>query len=290
MAWVVPVGKLRSMAEPSFERPPFTAQSYSASANEAWRSGGVVLGDGAPNLVVLGSSHAIMYGATVAELARERDLTVVYLCLGNAFGRFYSEGDEAIYRDGMADQRAEFDAARIRVLAERKPQQVLWFGRWENQYEILGPSEFERVMRASLDLVLGHAEQVVLTTQTPFSMRRPGSVVRFSTRRAAQSRPVLGEEAAERRELRRAANNMLRNLAAENPRVVVVEAAELFEMEGGGVRLLSEDGRLLYHDDNHLSDVGAALAREKIGEGMRSTPFLPSPPPSTAPASSPAQK
>lgn len=264
VALAVPAGWLRSFAEPSFGTPVFTGQEYSAEHGEQWRSGGVIVGGAPPEIVVIGSSHAIMYGATVADIAQEQDRGVAFLCMGNAFGRFHSEGDNAIFRDGMAAEREEFDAARMRYLKGWKPECVLWFGRWENQLEILGEGEFDRVIRKNLQLVLEHAERVVLTTQVPFAMKQQGSILRYATHLAHQGKPVVGEEDPERTVLRRKANGMLRRMAEEDPRVTVVEVADLFELENGAVRIVSDDRRLLYHDDNHLSDHGAALVRERI--------------------------
>jgi hypothetical protein len=269
VAVTVWAGRVTSLERPAFDRPPFTAQQYSAAKDEVWRRGGVVLGTVPPELVVIGSSHAIMYGATVESIAQEQGRGVAFLCMGNTFGRFAFPGDDAIHRDGIAKDRAAFDVVRMKCLEEWRPKVVLWFDRWENQYETLGPERFEKAIGESLSQILEYADRVILTTQAPFSMKRSGSIVRFATRRSAQGRPVVGEEDPERRALRLAANDLLRDMAARREQVGLVEVEDLFELDGGAVRIVTSGGRLLYHDDNHLSDWGAALAGVRLSEALR---------------------
>jgi peptidoglycan/LPS O-acetylase OafA/YrhL len=261
-------GRLPDRPDPVIAVPPFTAQDYNAERDEVWKSGGVRIGSAPPEIVVIGSSHAIVYGSTIAELASRHDQSVAFLCIGNAFGRFHTDGDDTIFRDGIAGHRAAFDRARRGYLESWQPRQIVWIGRWDNQYELLGPSEFDRIMRASLGIILGPAERVLLLTQPPFSMERPGSVVRFANTLQRQGRPLVGREDPERTALRAAANDAIRAICQDLSRVDLVEVADLFELEDGGVRILAEGGKLLYHDDNHLSDHGARMARERLSRAM----------------------
>lgn len=254
----------RAGSRPTFQSPAFSSQPYSAEWDEAWKSGGVLVGDAPPEIIVIGSSHALMYASTVAEIARAGNRSVAFLCMGNAFGRFHTEGDDAIYRDGISHFRADFDRARLEHLTRWKPKQVLWFGRWEIQREILGPAGFDRVFRNNLALLLEHADQVSLFTQTPFSMERRGSIVRFASTLKRKDRPLIGREDPDRATLRNAANESLQAIADDLPRVSLTALHDLFELEDGNVRILSEDHKLLYHDYDHLSDRGAASLRARI--------------------------
>ena len=264
---------LAPRSTPAFAAPEFTAHQFSAARDDVWRAGGVIVGTDKPDLVVIGSSHAIMYGSTIADIARTEGRTVSFLALGNAFGRFHTEGDEAILRDGMADQREEFDRVRRTHLEQWKPRHTLWIGRWDNQYEILGGAEFERIMRRNLDLLLEDSQQIVLFTQPPFSMERRRSLVRYADVIHREGRPVVGREDPWRNRYRRGANAVIRRIVRDDPRLSLVEVLDLFDLGEGRVRLLSPENDLLYHDYDHLSDHGAALVRDRLEQAL--SPLFP---------------
>jgi peptidoglycan/LPS O-acetylase OafA/YrhL len=271
LAHLVRNNQLPSRAEPSFEAPTFSSHRFGAHQNEAWKTGGVLVGEAPPEVVVIGSSHALMYASTIAELAHLDRRSVAFLCLGNAFGRFHTPGDDAIFRDGIAEFRADFDRARLAHLAKWRPKQVLWFGRWDNQYEILGADDFDSRIRRSIALLLEHTAQVSLFSQTPFSMERRSSIVRFASTLQRQERPVVGREAPDRHTLRKLAHQALQRMAHDDPMVTLTPLHQPFELPDGSVRILSEKNELLYHDYDHLSDAGAALLREQIQHRL-STP------------------
>ncbi len=268
LAHLVRNNQLRSGAEPSFEAPTFSSHRFGAHQNESWKTGGVLVGEAPPEVVVIGSSHALMYASTIAELAHQDRRSVAFLCLGNAFGRFHAPGDDAIFRDGIAEFRADFDRARLAHLAKWRPKQVLWFGRWDNQYEILGAEDFDSRIRRSIALLLEHTAQVSLFTQTPFSMERRSSIVRFASTLQRQERPVVGREAPDRRTLRELANKALQKIADDLPNLSLTPLHQPFELPDGNVRIRSETNELLYHDYDHLSDVGASLVRERIQQRL----------------------
>jgi hypothetical protein len=99
-------------------------------------------------------------------------------------------------------------------------------------------------------------------------MERRSSIVRFASTLQRQERPVVGHEAPDRRTLRELANKALQKIADDLPNLSLTPLHQPFELPDGNVRIRSETNELLYHDYDHLSDVGASLVRERIQQRL----------------------
>ncbi len=73
--------------------------------------------------------------------------------------------------------------------------------------------------------------------------------------------PPFLEDKLERTK-RTSANAFVKSLQRDN--VIVVDIESLFVNGDGSIRFTNKDGRLLYHDGDHLSDAGADLVKASV--------------------------
>ena len=90
-------------------------------------------------MVVIGSSHALMYAKLIDDICRHLGVSVAFLS-ADGVSVFFSDGDDK--RPSAVAFTAEFNAARKKWISEWKPDAVLVIDRWDN-YDS-APAEFDR--------------------------------------------------------------------------------------------------------------------------------------------------
>lgn len=229
-------------------------------AVEAWKSGGIVhdWGHGRPRVVVLGSSHALMYGSLLDGICRELDLPVAFL----------SAQASRVYFD-LDKSTAAFDAARRRWLREWHPDLVIVIDRWDWGKDARAPGGFEPLLRRLLAELEPHSRRVLLFTQVP--VLRLGEKVNLREfvlwrRRLTGSFPTLAPDLHE--PIRRAMVATMEALAQTDPQLRILRADRPFYLPDGSVRYAS--GRDFYYlDDDHLTTAGAGVLRQEITQAIQ---------------------
>jgi hypothetical protein len=231
----------------------------------AWTSGGIVhtWGDGRPRIVVLGSSHALMYARVIDDVCKDLGLSVAFLS-ADATPVFFS----AHVNDGFssAELAESFDIARKRWIAEWMPSAILVIDRWDAYPD--SPSDFQEHFRSFLGEVAPHASKVIVFNQVP--VLRIGSkenLREFVTRNFDSAGTLPGITPDAKHAIRASLHEIIRSVASEFSNVQVLNVDSPF-YEKEGVRYHS--GRsFFYADNNHLSDAGAEFVRGKIDEAIR---------------------
>ena len=271
----------RPIADPLglFDRPAFYGRLYSVgdiltttdpirfadvvfpqrpSQPEIWRNGGIVhnWGQGNPRILVLGSSHALMYGRLIDDICKQEGLSVAFLS-ANGASVFFPTGVGHSFPT-LAQSR-EFDAARRKWIREWNPDAVVVVDRWD---EYAGDrSDFDQKLRALICELDPHTRSVFLLSQVP--VLRVGE--NFNLReyvnwnfKAFGRLPTIMPDANE--PVRKASIATLEAVARDFPKVHLLRADPQFYMEDGSVRFSS--GRsFFYADDDHLSQAGAEQLR-----------------------------
>ena len=227
---------------PPADRPP-----------EPWRTGGIrPPGQTAtPRVVVMGSSHALMYSKLIDDLCRERRIPVSFLGAGNGIpGLFINTGSPLFpnRQDGAA-----FDEARRRWLREWRPETLFVIDRWDAWAD----KDLEQDLSTFLEEVSPWVGRVVLVTQVP--VLRIGEKENLRgwvhwRRGEAEALPRISPDARE--PYRRNSERILQRMAARFPKVRIVDSASRFRRKDGSVRY-AEGRRFFYTDDDHLNDTGA---------------------------------
>lgn len=225
---------------------------------DSWRSGGIVhaWGPGAPRVVVLGSSHALMYGKVVDDACRRMGLSVAFLC-ADGISPWFGNNDENSFSK-------EFDEARRSSLRAWKPDVVLVFERWD----LADPGTFPRNLRTLADELLASARSVVLVSQAP--VLRVGENVNLreyvSWRSAGGGRlPRLRQDDAAAR--RSQVLSTMEALARRRPGIELLRVDDAFFLPDGTVRY-AEGRRFFYADDDHLSQAGAEEVQARLSRAI----------------------
>ncbi|HEY4232075.1 MAG TPA: acyltransferase family protein [Lacipirellulaceae bacterium] len=274
------------IADPSgyFDRPVFSGQQYNvrevsavdeamsatkfadvvlpsaeSHPHDVWNSGGIVhhWGSVNPRVVVIGSSHALMYAKLIDDICQRLGISVAFLS-ADGVSVFFTDGDDK--RPSAVAFTTEFNAARKKWISQWKPDAVLMIDRWDN-YDS-APQEFSRMLRELVGELSSHARHVICFSQVPvlpvgetinlreyvvWKMRSNGSI------------PRITEDIKE--PFRRSALAIIDAVARDFPKLQLLRVDQPFYADDGTVRYAS--GRtFFYADDNHLSDAGAEQLRE----------------------------
>ncbi|HEX2855774.1 MAG TPA: acyltransferase family protein [Opitutaceae bacterium] len=227
-------------------------------AGDPWRTGGIVhrFGSDRPSVVVLGSSHALMYARVIDELCREQGLSVAFLCVDEGTPAFFETTVNPNFPTA-ADAR-EFDETRKRWLKEWRPEAGFLIDRWDARDR---EGDFDGRLRDFLREVTPLAGRLFFVSQIPVVRGAADVNLRglVSWRmRAEKNLPPLEPDAKE--DLRRRIDARVRIAAKDFPNLSVLPMDERFRREDGGVRY-AEGRQFFYADDNHLTDAGSEQAR-----------------------------
>jgi peptidoglycan/LPS O-acetylase OafA/YrhL len=245
--------------------PPRTA--------DPWRSGGLVraYGGGQPRVVVLGSSHAMMYSKVIDEICAKAGISVAFLGADSGTPAFF----EARSRHSFSSEKEadEFDEARRNFLRKWHPNVLFVIDRWDEV--VRSGAEFQKKLRSFLDEVSPFADRVILVTQVP--SLRGGDHINLREMVSAKSHgtalPALKPNAKEK--LRRDIASVAEAATAECTKLRVLRPDLSFYNEDGSIRYAS--GRTFFYvDDDHLSDAGSELVRSLFEKAMSDAQIVPS--------------
>lgn len=232
-------------------------------AKEAWRTGGIVhsYGGGTPKVVVLGSSHALMFAPVIDEICKELNISVAFLCADGTPLFFHTPINAGFPTAAVA---SAFDAARKDWLRSWHPKLVIGIDRWD-----LGtatPAALSRSLEEFLAELAPLTNQVALVTQVPVLQTGETFNARefFSWRQGFQSgsATLLQDRHAERRDL---LNQVVRQAASTTAQTQIIAPDQAFLLPDGSIR--ATKGRaFLYADDDHLSQAGASEVRSAFAK------------------------
>jgi hypothetical protein len=227
--------------------------------SQAWRSGGIVhpFGAGMPQVVVLGSSHALMYSMLIDSICKKAGLSVAFLGMDGVPVFFNSKVDPALLTPGEA---VEFDEARRRWLRTWRPQMVFVIDRWD--LRVTNSRNFDEDLRSFLREVSPLTKEVFFVAQIPVADTGGDSVnIRelMSWRmRQGDSIPRVFPDRNEQK--RKQATGTAMAATVEFPNLRVLRPDLAFYLEDSSIRWASRR-TVYYTDDNHLSDAGAEIVR-----------------------------
>lgn len=228
-------------------------------AKDIWRSGGIrhEYGGKRPQVVVVGSSHALMYGRLIDDICRGMGLSVAFLCADSTPAFFVSWPTAGLPTEETA---REFDATRKKWLQEWRPEALIVVDKWD-QWEPHG-SGFIRKVRTFLKEVTPLAGRVLWVTQPP--VIQGGAMINVRDLAVSRMRfqgqlPRLEVDALDR--FRQYTVATARSAAAEFPNVSLLRVDDLFYDKAQGSARYADGRTFYYADDDHLSDQGVELVR-----------------------------
>ena len=276
----------RPIADPSgyFDRLVFSGQLYNvreiSAADEAmsatkfadvvlppaeshppdvWNSGGIVhlWGSESPRVVVIGSSHALMYAKLVDDICKHLNISVAFLS-ADGISVFFSEGDDK--RPSALAFTADFNEARKKWISRWKPDAVLVIDRWDNYNN--APAEFDRMLRELVAELSSNAQHIICFSQVPaLPVGETINLREYVVWKMGSQKliPIIAPDAKE--PFRRSTLTTIEAVARDFPKLQLLRVDQPFYANNDAVRYAS--GRtFFYADDNHLSDAGAEQLRD----------------------------
>ena len=226
--------------------------------DHVWKQGGIIhpFSGQKPQVVVLGSSHALMYAAMIDEICQRKKLSVAFLCADSTPAFFETKTPRPF---SEAKEALEFDETRKKWLKDWHPEALIVIDRWDLWAE--RPPAFDQHLNAFLKEVTPLADRVLLVTQVP-AMRGGDSVnlreVVLSQIKAKGTLPPMQPNNLESFRIQTAAS--IEAAADQFPNLTVVRADRLFYQSDRSVKY-AEGRSFFYADDDHLADSGAERAR-----------------------------
>ena len=229
-------------------------------ADRVWRTGGIVHAHGGavPRVVLVGSSHALMYAATLDDVCRRRGVSVAFLCADGV--SIFPDGHDA----SRADGGETLHAARAQWIRTWKPDLVVGTDR----YDLYGGDEarFEARVRALVAELSSAGSRVVLLAQVPaLPMGETFDLREYVAFRHGRDGALPALEPDGREAWRARATAVLERVAGDTPSLTVLRPDLAMRTPQGTVRY-ADGRRFLYTDDDHLSDAGAETARAMLDE------------------------
>ena len=233
--------------------------SVDGRSDQSWRSGGIVhrFGEGPPKVVVLGSSHALMYSRLIDSVCQGLGLPVAFLGM-NGVPVFFRATVNPYYL--TSSEAAEFDEARRHWLQTWHPEAVFVIDRWDSFGESDG--SFDDRLRSFLREVSPLTKTVFFVAQIPVTATGGDAVnireLMAWRMRYSKSGPRIFPDSNETK--RRSAVATAKAAMAEFPNLRVLRPDLAFYEKDGSIRWIS--GRTVYYaDDDHLADAGADVVR-----------------------------
>jgi peptidoglycan/LPS O-acetylase OafA/YrhL len=259
-------GLLYNVGDPVNTRLTMATRYYDVVApesprqSEVWLNGGIIhnWGNETPRIVVIGSSHALMYGRLIDDTCEQLKISVAFLS-ADAMPVFFSAN--VTERFPTPELARSFDAARRKWISEWNPDAVIAIDKWDSYAGETG-AEFNHQLHELVNELAPHTSTVILFSQVP--VLRVGQTVNLREyvtwyQKKFGRLPAIMPDAHE--SFRKSTIVMFEALALEFPKVQLLRVDSPFYLDDGSIRFSS--GRsFLYADNNHLSDAGTETLRE----------------------------
>ena len=225
---------------------------------DLWRTGGVVqlYGSSHPQVVVLGSSHALMYSKVINDICRQMGISVAFLGV-DATPIYFAT--KANFNFTSPVEAHEFDQARRKFLLEWHPDVVFLIDRWDGGGT--AQQDLDKELHSLLTEVSPKAGHVIFVSQIPairggdlYNLRELVSWRMGKSNNLPLLYPDLNEP------LRKEAVAVAEAETASFPNLSVLRADRPFYKEDGSIRYASGRG-FYYADGDHLSEIGAEVLR-----------------------------
>lgn len=241
-------------SEESLER----GREFRATTSLREEGKAVVMADHGPaiDLVVIGSSHAMVVCQPVADFAQANGLTAVSLATPSIGITTRPEPDIPYTKDAI-----EMNEKKMAYLEEKRPRVVLVVGKWF--YEAKEPT-FEKDFKNQLTRISQNAEQVLVLGQMPMA-DLPESYAKDLRRYIIDEKEHKGSYRIRLHqgsvEMNQRVNRLINELKL--PNASYTEATHVLTNEAGDITPLQND-KFLYYDFHHINNDGAKLVFEGV--------------------------
>lgn len=217
-----------------------------------------------PQVVLYGDSHGGMWCNTLMTAANEHDWAVSLCCMEGVPPFFTNDpNDNSNHREVDSETLVAFNRKKYENLLNWRPKVAIVVTRWSTTT----PLEHGAIGKEFIALLAQHADQVLLIGQPP--------ELAFGQRLAADQLCYLGIDPnanpeyylpAGREEEVASGEAFAKSLADAHSNVNYVDISDLFLSDDQVLVLRGKD--VVYWDDDHLTEFGVSLARERVEQAI----------------------
>jgi len=219
-------------------------------------------GGPAPEIVVLGDSHALMWSSTIDRICQELGRSVSFFAADGTSPDIPVPAQRVATNFFSADEKFLLDSARLRILTQTKPKLVILSARYSG-------SETDEGIENLLSLIAQSGAKCLIIEQPPMLPFGDKNALVYSaelTRKSSAAldtiRMPLGEP-----DNWRHGKSLVDKAVAKFPSASVLKIADLYLTSDEQV-VLMDKRQVCYIDDDHLSEYGAVKAKDRIKAAM----------------------
>ena len=258
-----PVSRELALKRTGIHAPP----RNDVELQNSFKEGGIVknYGNGTPEIVVLGDSHAQMWSRTIDQICEELKLSVAFntMIATNPFIEIPLNKNVSSSPRYTTKQKYEFNQSVLTKLGEWKPSLVIVGHRWE------GSNHSNSGKQDLLDYIGAYGGRVLLLEQPPvlsIGNTNTSMFLSYLNLDPNKSERQYIEAKDDPKVLK--GRQTVRNLARQYLHVEYFKVFETFA-SGDGRAWILKGKTILYYDDDHLSNQGAMLLKEELKETIR---------------------
>jgi peptidoglycan/LPS O-acetylase OafA/YrhL len=242
--------KLRMHGIESIRRP--------TSEQDALRNGGIVTNKSAesnyPSFIVMGDSHALMWSSLIDEIGRELNATTIFLGMDATFPFIKNFSTEV---NDTVNLQEIYDNVRVKTIQEGPCVVILctrWSWNWRNY----------KAAKKMIEFIGRQGNNTVIIEQPPELF--------FGDKNTPQYLSFLNIDSTNLKDCYIKSGNdenyekgykVTRELSTGTKNCNTINIRDLYSNEAGLVKVLNGN-KVLYIDDDHLSEAGIQIARERI--------------------------
>lgn len=250
-------------SKPMYSHGP-TAEEVDYGIYKSWDTSGVkVFGNNEKvHLVLVGDSHARMYGACVHRWCQDEGVTFASMAASSAVSPWI---DGYPGERWTIERREQLEIVRKTFIEQNRPRVVLVADRYEHLVNKIGKERFKNGYANYLEALLGKVESIIVLGQPPIA-GADENVYKLVNK---LGRGAVLKEDLNLNRLRSDGNNTLRDICASlGHRVQFIPTEDLFLSESGKIIFADSNGYLYYRDDDHLSQLGTEIVMPRIKEAL----------------------
>lgn len=236
--------------------------------DDAWRKGGFIhlYGGGQPKIVVIGSSHALMYSKLIDEICRDSGISVAFLGMASGTPAFFETRKNPNFSSEL--EAREFDEARKKWIGQWHPDTLFVIDRWDWDFRFgRDLNGFDESLRSFLREVTPLANRVIFVAQVPVLKEGEYNLRGLVTWRMGTENALPRLEPDSYDVIRKEVVAKAEAAASDFPNLRVLRADRPFYNGDSSVRYAA--GRtFFYTNSDHLSDGGAGEVRGLFEEAI----------------------
>ena len=218
-------------------------------------------GDGDPDIVVLGSSHGLMWARIFDEVAEELEVPIAFYTARATPPLIEFPSSVKGYQNFTPQQKEEYDSVRLDRLKRWSPSLVVILDRWSVRGAMNTYSDF-------IEYIHDQGSHVLFVEQPPEVYAGDSGVPLLLAYRGIHGGAISMEE--HHAESVKLANASLLELASNSPSIHTLQVYDLYLADELGHVMVCQGNRILYMDGDHLTYAGSLLAKERIIEKVKS--------------------